>query len=206
MTLPKQFQQLALATLAALAVDASAENYVGTLKIPGAANSGNSSAIYWNSAFASAQGLTPTLSGESGYRLKLGYRYSRYLSVESEFIDVGTPANNIFANPANLASAFRSTGFGVDTIATLPLWRQFSFYGRLGAYRGDPRNTFGSAAVSLLGDSARGTRLRYGLGVRYDFTKALGVHAEQERSSPLGLPVAGEPEADLFSVGLRWRF
>ena len=206
MSLPKQFQQLAIVALGCTALAAGADNYVGTLKIPSSADSGNSSAIYWNTAFSSPQPTLPTLSGDNGYRVKLGYRYSRYLSVESEFIDVGTPANNIFANPANLASAFRSTGFGVDTIATLPTWRNFSLYGRLGAYRGDPRNTFYSSTVSLLGDPARGTRLRYGLGVRYDFTKSLGVHAELERYSPLGLPVAGEPEADLFSVGLRWRF
>ena len=47
-----------------------------------------------------------------------------------------------------LASAFRSTGFGVDTVATLPLWR-FSFYGRMGAYRGDARNGFGIYSTSL---------------------------------------------------------
>ena len=42
----------------------------------------------------------------------------------------------------------------MDTIATLPLWRHFSFYGRLGAYSGS-RNIFSANPVSLLGDSTR---------------------------------------------------
>jgi hypothetical protein len=140
-------------------------------------------------------------------RLKLGYKYSRFFSVESEFVDFGRAPADIFTSPGNLASAFRSTGFGVDTVATLPVWRSFSFYGRLGAYRGEARNPFAAYSTSLLGENApRGTRLRYGLGMRYDFTKALGIHAEMERYSPLGSLQAGEPESELFSVGVNWRF
>ena len=94
----------------------------------------------------------------------------------------------------------------MDTVATLPLWR-FSFYGRMGAYRGD-RNGFATYATSLLSDpAARNTRWRYGLGVRYDFTKALGVRAEVERySHGLGSPLGGDAESDQISVGLSWRF
>jgi OmpA-OmpF porin, OOP family len=146
-------------------------------------------------------------AADSGHRFKLGYKYSRYLSVESEFVDFGRTPADLFTSPGNLASAFRSTGIGIDTVATLPLWRSFSFYGRMGAYHGDARNAFATYSTSLLGDgAARGTRWRYGLGVRYEFTKAFGIHAELERYSPLGSPLAGEPDADLVSVGVAWRF
>jgi OmpA-OmpF porin, OOP family len=61
-------------------------------------------------------------------------------------------------------------------------------------------------STSLLGDgAARSTRVRYGLGMRYDFSKAFGIHAELERYSPLGSPVAGEPDSEV-SVGVAWRF
>ena len=179
-------------------------DYVGTLKIPG--TSGASPSSFFTLYAASVTSLTPQGLADNGYRLKLGYKYSRYLSVESEYVDFGTNSGTVFASPANLASAFRSTGFGVDTVATVPLWRTFSFYGRLGAYTG-ARDVFGTGPMSLLGgEPARGTRLRYGLGMRYDLTKSLGIRAEMERYSPLGSTVAGEPEADLFSVGLMWRF
>ena len=146
-------------------------------------------------------------AADSGYRFRLGYKYSRYLSVESEFVDFGRAPADLFTSPGNLASAFRGTGIGIDTVATLPLWRSFSFYGRMGAYHGDARNAFATYSTSLLGDgAARGTRWRYGLGVRYEFTKAFGIHAELERYSPLGSPLAGEPDSDLVSVGVAWRF
>ena len=56
-------------------------------------------------------------------------------------------------------------------------------------------------------NASRATRLRYGLGMRYDFTKAFGIRAELERYSPLGASFGSESDAaDLVSVGVSWRF
>jgi OmpA-OmpF porin, OOP family len=180
---------------------AGADNYLGVLKPP--QSSLAPTGLY---SFATGPTSITTLSPENGYRLKLGYKYSRFLSVEGEFSDFARPSD-IFANPASLTSAFRSTGFAVDTVATLPVWR-FSFYGRLGAYHGD-RNGFNTYSTTLLESQAgRGTRWRYGLGVRYDITKALGIRAELERYSTLGLgsPFAGDMDSDQVTVGVSWRF
>jgi hypothetical protein len=202
MALLAKFAAFALACLPAAAV---AENYLGILKpprpdaqIPSGSFSIASEPIMGFSAYRGAEG---------GQRMKLGYKYSRYFSVEGQFVDFGRAPADVFASPGNLASAFRSTGFGVDTVATLPVWRSLSFYGRMGAYRGETRNAFASYSSSLLTEQImRGSRMRYGLGVRYDFTKAFGIHAEFERNSALGTPLAGEPEADVVSVGVMWRF
>ena len=196
-----QRRHLVALALAAMPLAAPAEDYVGVLRPPGSTLASPGS---WLAAATSQPPGLTTLDGT--YRLKLGYKYSRYFAVEGEIVDFGRATPDIFASPGNLASAIRSTGFGVDTIATLP-WRSFSFYGKLGAYRGDTRNSFGLYSTSLLGDTVgRGTRLRYGLGMRYDFTKAFGIHAELERYSPLGTPLASDAEADLFTVGVMWRF
>jgi OmpA-OmpF porin, OOP family len=195
------FQALVFVVAGWAALGASA-NYVGTLRLPGASPMAPTG--FYTFAASAPTGSAPSLTGNGAYRLKLGYKYSRYLAVESEYIDFGSAAGSIFAQPTSLASGFRSTGFAVDTIATLPVWRQFSFYGRLGAYSGS-RNVFSSSPVSLLGDTPR-TRVRYGLGMRYDFTKAFGIRAELERYSPFGTPFAGEPESESISVGLSWRF
>jgi hypothetical protein len=199
---------LLAATLASIALAATAEDYVGGLKPPkGTAEPAQSGFLSLVSepvpSFA-----TPRLNGvsEGGYRLKLGYHYSRYIAVESQFVDFGRTSGDFFTSTPNLTSAFRSTGFGVDTIAMLP-WRSFSFYGRLGAYRGESRNAFSQYSTSLVGDAySRGTRWRYGLGMRYDFTKSLGIKAEVERYSPLGTPLEAQAETDLVSIGLSWRF
>jgi hypothetical protein len=189
--------------LAAAPFAAQAENYLGILKLPRAGAESPDGLYSFSSSPANSLLSTPGM--ESGYQLKLGYKYSRYFAVEGQVSDF-TRQTDSFANPSNLTSAFRSSGFGVDTIATLPLWR-FSFYGRLGAYRGDARNAFSTYSTSLLADNgARGTHLRYGLGMRYDFTKQLGVHAELERYSPLGSSFSPETESDLLSVGVKWRF
>jgi hypothetical protein len=183
---------------AALALPAAAD-YVGTLKAPQAGLA--SSGLY---SFANIP--TAAATAEQPMRLKLGYKYSRFLAVESEFVDPGRPAADLFASPGNLNSAFRSSSsYGVDTVATLPLWR-FSFYGRMGAYRGDPRTGFGAYSTSLLGDNGVRSRWHYGLGMRYDISKSLGVRAEMERYSLMGGALNNEPESDLFSVGLSWRF
>lgn len=189
--------------LAALPAASLAADYLGTLKAP--QSSFVPSGVY---SFANIplETLAAAPLADQTLRLKLGYKYSRYLAVESEFVDAARGAADVFASPGNLSSAFRGTGYAVDTIATLPVWR-FSFYGRMGAYRGDLRNAFNTYSTSLVGDNGnRGSRWRYGLGMRYDITKSLGVRAEMERYSPIGASVAGEPESDLFSLGVSWRF
>ena len=77
----------------------------------------------------------------------------------------------------------------------------------MGAYHGDPRNAFGMYSTSLLADSPVRSRWRYGLGMRYDITKSLGVRAEMERYSLMGGSSFGtEPESEQISLGVSWRF
>ena len=191
-----------VATIASVLPGAAlAGDYVGTLRAP--QSTLTPPGVY---SFASAPDPMAALAADSVYRLKLGYKPSRYFAVEGEVVDFGK-VEDPFRSPADLSSQFRSTGFGVDTIAMLPLWR-FSLYGRMGAYRGDARGGFDNTSTALLPDSfTRGTRWRYGMGMRYDFTRSLGVRAEVERHSPLGSGLATEADAaDQFSVGLSWRF
>jgi hypothetical protein len=194
---------LGLLALASVPLAAAAGDYVGTLKPPRSALPA-AGEIY---SFTSLP--PPTISGvpaaEKPLRLKLGYQYSRYFSVEGEVNDIGRLSNDRFAVADNLASPFRSSGYGVDTVATLPVWR-LSFYGRMGAYHGEPTLPFAAYSTSLLNDGTQRTHWRYGLGVRYDITSSLGVRAQVERYSPLGSPLGTESDADLFSIGLSWRF
>lgn len=191
--------------LAAASSAAVAGDYIGVLSLPRTPPLPAAGELY---SFASLP--PPSLAGggpnaEPSMRLKLGYQYSRFFSVEGELNDMARMPLNVFGAPDAAASAFRSSGFGVDTVATLPLSR-FSFYGKMGAYHGEPRYDFTAYSTSLLGDAPQRTRWRYGLGVRYDFTHSLGVRAEVERYSPLGTPLARETDADLFSIGVNWRF
>jgi hypothetical protein len=205
-TLFRSLFALAPALFAGAAV--AAGDYFGVLKYP--ESSLTPRGIYsFSTAPAPASFNDSSLrTADAGYRMRLGYKYSRFFAVEGEYTDFGRTRPDVFASPGNLASQFRSTGFGIDTIAMLPLWR-FSFYGRMGAYRGDARGGFGYGSTALLPADlySRGTRLRYGMGVRYDFTKSLGVRAEFDRHAPTGNALASELDAsEQFSVGLSWRF
>ncbi len=189
--------------LVALPAVATAGDYLGMLSLP------KVSLPLPGGLYSFTSVAPPSLSGgassEQPFHLKLGYRYSRYFSFEGELNDMARLPAYPFGTPESAASPFRSSGFGVDTVATLPVWR-FSLYGKMGAYYGEPRYDFASYSTSLLGDAAQRTRWRYGLGVRYDFTHSLGVRAEVERYSPLAAPLARDTDADLFSIGVSWRF
>jgi len=200
--------QILLTALIALAPVLASANYVGTLKPPRTGPDPGTNLYLF--ASPAVLGLAPSLTGDGGQRLKLGYRPWRFLAVEGEYVDYSrvssSPFASPFASPASLASGFRGTGFGVDTVAMLPSWNKFSLYGRFGAYRGDARPAFAPYSTSLLLEPTRGTRMRYGLGMQYDFNKALGVRAELERYSPLGSTLPAEVDGDVFSVGVMWRF
>lgn len=179
---------------------ALANDYVGTLRAPESTLTPRG--LY---SFASAPDAGAALAAEGVHRLKLGYKPSRYFAVEGEVVDFGKPEDP-FRSPGDLSSQLRSTGVGVDTIAMLPLWR-FSLYGRMGAYRGDARAGYGWHPMPLAENPfTRNTRLRYGLGLRYDFTHTFGVKAELERNSPLRDPLAELESGEQLSVGLSWRF
>ena len=184
-----------------LPVAAFAADYVGTLRAP--QSTLTPPGIY---SFASPPVPAALAASENGYHVKLGYKPSRYFAVSGEVIEFAK-VEDPFRSPSDLASQFRGTGFAVDTIAMLPLWR-FSFYGRMGAYRGDSRLGYSWHPMPLAESQApRGTRLRYGLGLRYDFTRSLGVRAELERNTALREPLLTEIDSgDQVSVGLSWRF
>jgi hypothetical protein len=190
-----------IALIAGVLPGAALADYVGTLRAPQSTLTPAGMYSFITSSAPVALGTVDNI-----YRVKLGYKPSRYFAVEGEVIDFGR-AENPFQGPADLASQFGSTGFGVDTIAMLPVWR-FSFYGRMGAYRGDARGGYGWHPMPLAENQfTRGTRLRYGLGLRYDFTKSLGVKAEVERHSPLGANLLTDVDSgDQVSVGVSWRW
>ena len=189
-----------IAMIAGVLPGVALADYVGTLRAP--QSTLNPAGMY---SFATVPAPS-ALSADNTTRFKLGYKPSRFFAVEGEVVEFGR-AENPFARPADLASQFRSTGFGVDTIAMLPVWR-FSFYGRMGAYRGDARGGYGFQPAPLAENQfTRGTRLRYGLGMRYDFTRSLGVRAELGGHAPLREPLQSDLDSgEQVSVGLSWRF
>lgn len=153
--------------------------------------------FYWLAASFSA--IRPGLDlASDGPRLKLGYRYSRFLAVETGFADPGEATRTVPFPPASS----RGRGFSMDTVGTWPLWAHGSLYGRFGAWRA-------AAGPSLLmGEVAQrpGAGLRYGLGLKYDLTPRVGLQAEMERFSPLDRWGPRDADTDQVTFGVTWRF
>lgn len=196
-----RFRLAALALALGLpAAAAAGGNYLGVLRPGGkpAAIAIPEPGFYGPMAGSFGVGLLPEAPAE-GLKFKLGYRYSRYFSVETEYAEPMLPS---FRMPFPQASS-RGRGFSMDTVGTLPLWRHAELYGRLGAWR-----TGGGASLlaGFEGAPRAGAGLRYGLGFKIDLTRRLGLQAEMERFTPLDRWGPREPDTDHVTLGVIWRF
>lgn len=92
----------------------------------------------------------------------------------------------------------------VDVVSAFNWKSAVSVYGRFGVGRGDLRAADPLAPVVSGVDR---TSMRYGVGVRYDFSPSLGLKLEMSRSvrSPWER-IRVEPEGDSINFGLRWVF
>ncbi|HEX4944336.1 MAG TPA: hypothetical protein VFV55_08280 [Usitatibacteraceae bacterium] len=133
-----------------------------------------------------------------GSKLKLGYKYSKFFSVEAGYVDFGPRAPALFSG-----TAARGRGFTVETVGAIPLWARTSFYGRFGAWRSD-----GGMALLGGGDAnpRPGAGLRYGLGLKYDLTRRVGFQAGMDHFSPLDQWGSREPDTDQVTLGVTVRF
>lgn len=189
--------RLLIAFLAVAAcAPAGAADYLGLLRPSSAALALPETGFY---AGLSAPRLSAGLTGGPG--LKLGYRYSRFLAVETGFYGAGALQAPKIESPWFMANRGRRAW--IDTIATLPLWTHASLFGRFGAFRSE-----GMPIVQAPqeGTARAGSRLRYGLGLNVDLSRNVGLQAELERHSPGERAGNADTETDQVSVGLTWRF
>jgi OmpA-OmpF porin, OOP family len=139
---------------------------------------------------------------DTTWRILGGYQFNRNLAVEVGYSDLG----EVSVNAGVLGAAtIEATAIEVVAVGILPLANQFSVYGKLGMYRGEADQSGTGAFVASASES--NTDLTFGVGVKYDFTRNLGVRAEWQRYSDLGGEgVGGESDIDVISIGAIWRF
>ena len=180
--------------LAASPAALAAGDYVGGLRPAVSAIAIPERGFYWMPERAPGSGFGAGMAAER-FKLRLGYRYSRYFSIETGYADSGGAGLEM--------PLARATGFSMDTVGILPLWTHAVLYGKFGAWR------YGGA-ISLLAGPDWGQRpgagLRYGLGLKYDVTRRIGLQAEMERFAPLDRWGTHEPDSDQVSLGVTWRF
>lgn len=96
--------------------------------------------------------------------------------------------------------------WNVDVVGSWSFWRTLSLYGRLGYAQSELAPVY---RTSITGAERRtDDGLQYGVGLRYDFSRALGLKLEYARVGH----AAGDyvrsllPEADRVQFGIRFRF
>jgi len=136
---------------------------------------------------------------DTAFRVLGGYSFNRYFGAELGYADLG----KIKASAGGLSADTKTTAWDTVAVGTIPLAEKFSLYGKLGWYWADSKlsgDLLGGASQS----SNHGT---YGIGAGYDFNKNLGLRAEWQRYGDVGGDnVGGKSDADVYSVGVVYRF
>jgi OOP family OmpA-OmpF porin len=158
-------------------------------------------------------GLTPTSiandNRDTGYKVFGGYQFNRYFAIEGGYSDLGSfhfASNTLPAGTLN--GTFKVRGLNVDAVGIVPIADRFSVFGRVGANYAETKDSFnGTGAVVVLdpNPSKRNTNYKAGLGLQYDFTRALAMRVEAERYR-INDAIGGKSNVDLLSVGLIYRF
>ncbi|MEP6678914.1 MAG: outer membrane beta-barrel protein, partial [Betaproteobacteria bacterium] len=109
------------------------------------------------------------------------------------------------ASPADAAAA---RSWNADVFTSWSFRRSFALYGRLGYAQSDQPQAY--APATFLSSDPRRTRdgVNYGVGLRYDVTRALGLRIEYARFGRFaGESVNGLlPESDQLQFGMQLRF
>jgi OmpA-OmpF porin, OOP family len=140
------------------------------------------------------------------WRLFGGYQINRYFGVELGYADFGGVSISGPAVSANVDT----TAWDLVGVASIPFGGRFAAYGKLGAYRGevDASTTVAAFGFSRVGSASQSNNdVTYGLGLKFDITRALAVRGEWQRYLNVGgSSVGGERDIDVFNLGLMVRF
>ncbi|MEK7322831.1 MAG: outer membrane beta-barrel protein [Pseudomonadota bacterium] len=203
-------------SLVALAVIASPHAAADDLPWYGGVNVGQSRADIDNARIT--RGLldggfaTTSISDDDrdiGYKLFGGYRFHKNFAIEAGYFDLGKfDFTATTVPPGTLNGEIKLKGLNVDAVGILPINDKFSAFGRAGLIYAQAKDSFsGTGAVNVLDSSPSESEANYkfGLGLQYDVTDALGFRLEAERYR-INDAVGNDGDVDLLSAGLIYRF
>jgi OOP family OmpA-OmpF porin len=137
---------------------------------------------------------------DTTWRILGGYQLNKHLAVELGYTDLG----EVSASAGTASATIEATVWEVVAVGSWPFTPNFSAYGKLGLYRGE--TDFSTNIPGFGNESESNTDMTYGIGVRFDFTKNLGVRAEYQIYKDIGGGNIGEGDVEVMSVGVIWKF
>jgi OmpA-OmpF porin, OOP family len=147
---------------------------------------------------------------DTGYKLFGGYQYSNNFALEGGYFNLGQLGYTATTTPAGtLIGEISISGLNLDLVGMHPFANKFSAFGRFGLNYAKTEDTFsnsGLVPIPANTDPRKNTlNYKYGVGLRYDITEALGLRAEVERYR-INDAVGNKADVDLISIGLVYRF
>jgi opacity protein-like surface antigen len=106
------------------------------------------------------------------------------------------------------AATDSARSWNVDLYGSWAFWRRFSLYGRLGYTAFDSTPLYSTSVASVMADRRGRDGLNYGVGLRYDVNRSLGLKLEYARVGTLALDAGSTvlPDSDQVQFGLQFRF
>lgn len=135
---------------------------------------------------------------DTAWKIFGGYQINRNFAAEFGYTNLGETA----ASGGGVNATIEATAWELVGVASIPFANRFSLYGKLGFYRAE---TELRSNVAISGNETN-TDLTYGFGVRYDFTRNVGIRGEWQRYSDVGGTATGEGHINVLSVGVIWKF
>lgn len=176
---------IALALLYGMALpQAMAEGFYGAVDLA-QTNEGDAC----NSGFVGSCNGTSTALRVGG-----GYQFVPMWSAEVSYADYGN------ANTGGTAGEWQASGLEASGIGTFPVWKDISVIGKVGLARTDLKLTNTSRSSTT-------TNLAFGVGVQYEFSKAIAFRAQYENLGTVGdANMTGTTQLTLLSAGVLFRF
>jgi OOP family OmpA-OmpF porin len=130
---------------------------------------------------------------DTAFDVNLGYRLNRNFAVEGAYTDLG----KFHFSSALGDGDVKPTAVSLSAVGILPLQSNFSLYGKAGIAHTETKGLDAS-------DTKDG--LLAGAGVMYDFNRNVYAKAGWDRFDDVGNDATGKGHADIYSLGVGYRF
>jgi len=135
---------------------------------------------------------------DTAFKILGGYNINRNFAAELGYSNFG----KVKASLGALTDEAKATAWELSAVGSYPVANQFSVFGRLGLYFADVKEN-----TNFAGNFKHTNNdLTYGFGVRYDFSREVGVRGEWQRYGKVGGGDIDKSDVDVISVGVVWNF
>jgi opacity protein-like surface antigen len=141
----------------------------------------------------------------------VGYLVNRNFAIEGAYTRLGEFDYSAAASsPAadTITGKYKAHALSLSGVGILPLQRNWSVYGKAGLARTktDLEASSATGAVAVGNSSDSRTGLLIGAGAMYDISRNVFARAGWDRYADIGSDATGKGHADVYSIGVGYRF